>query len=135
MGRAPGPIRCAAETAVREYAESFTSPWNQTSLAREAAYHLSLLRWAATLLPPADAARVGDELDATGLASAAVPFLPVVRDDDGERGAMPSAELVVALRGALTVPDCDALLDAGPFDGEAIAVEHGSPSAPWRRVA
>ncbi|MFF2776130.1 hypothetical protein ACFVU3_14595 [Streptomyces sp. NPDC058052] len=103
-----------------------TGDQDRTSVARAAAHHLSLLRWAAALLPPAEAARAGDELDATALAAAAVPFLPVAvaEKGDGENDALPFEELVVALRGAPTVLDGDALLDAGPVDWEAMTAEH-----------
>ncbi|MFF9505080.1 hypothetical protein [Streptomyces sp. NPDC014656] len=110
-----------------------TGDRDRTSFAGEAAYHLSLLRWAVAQLPPADAARAGDELDATGLAAAAVPFLPGVREGDNKGDALPSAELVVALHGALTVLDCDALLDAGPVDWKAMTLAH--PREPFGSVA
>ncbi|MFE3559431.1 hypothetical protein ACFXKW_31935 [Streptomyces sp. NPDC059193] len=95
---------------------------------------MSLLRWATTLLPPADEARAAAELDATGLAAAAVPFIHASPD---ETHALPARELIAALRAASTVLECDALLDAGPVDWDAMAAAHAQEpfaSAPSRAL-
>ncbi|MFI6949629.1 tetratricopeptide repeat protein [Streptomyces sp. NPDC050422] len=104
----------------------------RTRTASDAAEHLSRIQWAATLLPPAEAARAAAELAATGLAAAAVPCLPAERDE-GEGGEgrhtppavrLPDEQLIPALRAAATVEACDALLDAAPVDWDAVAAAH-----------
>lgn len=101
-----------------------TSDHDRTLVARYAAHHLSLLRWAVTLLPPDEGARATAELSATGLAAAAVPFLPVASEKNPGSDALPAGQTIVALRTARTVLDCDALLDAAPVDWDAMAAAH-----------
>lgn len=109
-----------------------TDDRGRTRTASYAAEHLSQLQWAATLLPPAEAARAAAELGATGLAAAAVPCLPAERDESHESGGshtppaarLPDEQLIPALRTARTVNACDALLDAASVDWAAVAAAH-----------
>ncbi|MFF8265505.1 tetratricopeptide repeat protein [Streptomyces virginiae] len=77
-----------------------------------------------TLLPPAEGARAAAELSTTGLAAAAVPFLPVVCEKNRGSDALPAGQMIVALRTARTVLDCDALLDAAPVNWDVVAAAH-----------
>lgn len=106
-----------------------TGERRRIALADDAAHHLRMLLWVATLLPPSEYARATAELGATGLAAVAALHFPVERDGSNE-GDTPAAvhvtdeQLIPALRAARTVPDCDALLDAAPVEWDAVAAAH-----------
>ncbi|MFC7969236.1 tetratricopeptide repeat protein [Streptomyces cinereoruber] len=118
----------------------------RTAAAHAAASWLSMLRWAAGLLPPPARARAVAELDATGLSVAAAPFYPVrhgmraalhdTRPVD-ERQGPSGRELVAALRSVETAVDGDRLLDAARVDWDVLAAAHARdpfPSVPSRAL-
>ncbi|QNS06124.1 tetratricopeptide repeat protein [Streptomyces xanthii] len=86
---------------------------------QRAAYHLGLLRWAASLLPDGERARADAELDASAVASTATVYDPppaLFRSCD--EGLLP------LFREAAGVRSCDRLLARTALDWDAWAAAH-----------
>ncbi|MFI7005544.1 tetratricopeptide repeat protein [Streptomyces sp. NPDC050145] len=88
---------------------------------QRAAYHLGLLRWAASLLPAEERARADAELDATAAASTATVYDPPpapFRYSDAGR--------IRPFRAATSLRQCDTLIAGVALDWDAWTAAHAS---------